>query len=646
MFGPDSQNEGGGRRSLLDMTDDRSHPPGGGSCSFSRILEKSGLFGDDGQDSEVEHLTSRLAALHRLRAVVAADEALTRDDNQMAAARPRRPSPAAHEVFNGPPPQRPSAGSAVNPGRAPLAPSLRRNWRSVVLSALLGGLIGLGFALSAPNTYPAVSQLVLNPRELHQSNPEFAAKAPSDRIHRILVGRQVAVVGSAPVLQKVISDLNLDVDPEFNGMGNGGGIAQFFSGLFNLSESGAPGDRAAVARQSLARALTVTRGDEDYVVDVAVVTEDPAKSALIANHVAEAYLTLRSTPQSAPVAGSSEQDHRLEALRLDAEAARKRVQQYRADNGMAGADGDSAQRIADLAGQLAQIRAQKETIRETALSAARLDPDQLLSGPLPPIVESTNLGKLQVRYQDAKRTAEQLTTSLGAGDPRRVSAEQALAAARTMFARELRRFIAASQGSLRRVIETEQQLASELTILRNRSPAGPEELARLRALEEAASEAAQNYESYKELVPVSRGRASAGIGVMTPAMPVQEPTGPSGIAYTATGMAAGLAAGLVIAVIPAAFRRRRTRPARPMSPRPVPSAVTPAAEPVSPADDSAILDDAEDPAVEKETASDRLAEATAIVEEAENIHAEIRRIRNKLKENQQTSKFKWPSRFS
>lgn len=590
MFDPDSMKTGGGRRSLLDYTDDQSTPSG---------QADDGTFGapqnrDDETASPHVHRTARLEALDRLRADVSPEAPFDADTMDLhsqseAEAGGQQEPPDADAAFEGPT-LRPAAKKPTNGALIDPVIMVTTAWRFrlfVVFTSILGAAFGVMIALSTPHKYESVSQFVLDPRELRLTDTDFLPQSYSADAILALVDSQVQIVDSSPVLRAVVRDLKLDEDPEFNGDGNGGGIGfggvmDFVRGLFsNAGGSGGVSDKEFIALQSLARAVSVFRGENTFIVYVDVRTEDPAKSALIANRIVNVYIANQRDAQSALFERTTAAlTRQLDELRNDVEAAERRVEQYKADNDLVDAGGAliSDEQIIRLNQQLAQLRAQKAEIQVKAESAARLNVDSLLSGTSPEILQSSTISELRAEYASAKRIADTLTTSLGPRHPQRIAAEQSLSTVRAEISNELRRIVEATQTELRRIVQSEQQLAADLAILKSKQVATSGDLVRLRELEREANATSQIYESFLKRARETREQQNlntSNIRVISEATPALEPIGPSRKIIAAGGMFAGFVFGLAVTLLFGAYRSFASGYFGASSPRAAPVAVAP-----------------------------------------------------------------------
>lgn len=454
---------------------------------------------------------------------------------------------------------RPRDGSLIDP-----VVLILTAWRYryfVVFASILGAVLGVIIALAIPHKYESVSQFVLDPRELRLTDTDFLPQSYSAESILALVDSQVQIVDSSPVLQAVVSNLDLADDPEFNGTSAGsifGAIGMLRSLIGGKSQTASDYNNLAV--QSLARVVDVYRGKKTFIVYVAVKTEDAEKSARIANEIVDVYIVKQQESQSALFERTAVSfATQLEALRKDVEAAERRVEEYKAKFDLVDAGGNliSDEQIITLNQQLAQLRAQKVEIQVKAESARQVDINALLTGTSPEILGSTTIGELRAEYASAKRTSDALATSLGPRHPQRIAAEQALDTARAEINNELRRIVESTQTELRRVIRSEQQVATDLAVLKSKHATTSGDLVQLRELEREANATSAIYVSFLKRARETREQQSlntSNIRVISAATPALKPSGPSRKFIAIGGLLAGLFGGLAIAILAGIYK--------------------------------------------------------------------------------------------
>ncbi len=539
MFDPDSEKKGARRRSLLSQgTPAHEDAPAARAEAGEGVAERPGW-------------ADRVRA--RLRGAP--------DSGQPA----RQTADAAHSGGGAKMTMQSGPAAEDKPLIDPVV-LLTTAWRFrffIAFTTILGAALGVVLALSTPHLYVAVSQFVLDPRELRLTDTDYLPQSYSSDSTLALVDSQVAIVDSSPVLQAVVTDLNLADDPEFNGSDPGeiGGVLTAARGLLNGRD--AASDRNFMAVQTLARSVAVYRGERTFIVYVEAETEDPQKSAEIANKIVDVYISKQREAQSALFERTAASLNRqLDELRRDVEAAERRVEQYKAENDLVDAGGTliTDAQLVQLNQQLAQIRAQKVEIQVRAETARQLDVDALLAGTAPEILQSSTIGELRASYAASKRSFDALTTSLGPRHPQRIAAEQALATTRAEISNELRRIVEATQTELRRIIQSEQQLAADLAVLKSQQVDNSSALVRLRELEREASATSQIYQSFLKRARETgeqQNLNTSNIRIISEATPPIEPAGPSRKFIAAGGMVLGFLAGLAIAMLFGAYRSIR-----------------------------------------------------------------------------------------
>jgi len=435
-------------------------------------------------------------------------------------------------------------------------------WRLlVVLTTIIGGVLGVMIALSTPHQYLAISQFVYDPRELRLTDTDFLPPSYSSESTLALVDSQVRIVSSVPVLETVVADLDLTSDPEFNGKG-APGFGSVLGALSQLLSGGGDEDSESmvIAVQNLASAVNVYRVPNTFIIHIAVTTEDPVMSANIANAILAVYMEKQQSAQSALFERTAEaMTKQLADLRRDVEIAEQRVEQYKAEHDIVGAGGSliNEEQLVKLNEQLADIRAQKVEIQAKAESARSLNVDEILSGTSPEILESSTIGELRAAYAASKRSFDALATSLGPRHPRRVAAAQTLETARTEVSNELRRIVSSTQTELRRIVQSEQQLAADLAVLKSRQMDTSEDLVRLRELEREANATSAIYESSLKRTRETREQQNlntSNIRIVAEATTPIDPVGPSRKLIAIGGAIAGLIFGLGVAVLIGLYR--------------------------------------------------------------------------------------------
>src|SRR3984885_8720938 len=189
--------------------------------------------------------------------------------------------------------------------------------RSVMIAAtaLICACLAVAIGKSLTPKYLATSQLYVDPRELQLVDRELTPRAQDVSGLAMVVESQARLITSNSVLLQVIQDNNLDKDPEFGG--GTGGIKASLLGLLGI-ETRPTGEVTlgqTVALEALNRHINVRKTDRTFIVDIEVWSFDPAKAAMLANAISNAYLAeSRSSQATAARRATTDLSGRLKEL--------------------------------------------------------------------------------------------------------------------------------------------------------------------------------------------------------------------------------------------------------------------------------------------------------------------------------------------
>jgi succinoglycan biosynthesis transport protein ExoP len=437
----------------------------------------------------------------------------------------------------------------------------------IAACTVAGAALGVLVALNTPKLYYSAAELLADPRDLNLVDRDLTGPSGgSPDAILALVENQVRVITSGNVLSRVVERLRLDQDPEFNGEGEGGFSPR---ALLSVFSSGGEADgvdrRTALAVTGLGRALSVERGGRTFVINIGAKTEDPEKSALIANTVGEVFLqTYGQIRSDAAGRAASELTAKLDELRRSVEAAERKVEQFKAENDIIDAQGRliTDDEIVKLNEQLGVARARTLELNARAASLRGASVDAVLGGAIPEALASPSMQELRAQYSTLKGEADRLSARLGPRHPQLQAVEAQLDGARTLIAAELRRIETSAQTELRRAVQLEQELSSRLAQLKVRQGGLSSDLVTLRELERDATSKRAVYEAFllrARETGEQQGINSANISVISRAEPPLESEPPSRSVISIAGMMLGLMAGLGIGVARGTFESLGTR---------------------------------------------------------------------------------------
>lgn len=428
--------------------------------------------------------------------------------------------------------------------------------RLILLTTLIGAGLGVLVALSTPKKFEAVAEILIDPRDLKIVDRTLTDinGLPSDSTIAI-VENQVRVLTSTGVLNRVVEKLNLESDPEFNGQGGGislnplGFVRSLLTGTDGSAE---PSRLRTTVVTNLAENLSVERTGKTFVVLVHAKSIDAEKAARIANTMTEVFVQTSGRMQSDTAGRANDElSGRLEQLRKDLETAEQKVEKYRADNELIGAQGRliTDEEILKLNDQLSVTRAKTLELNARAESTRSLDAESVINGSLPEAGASGVITELRTQYASAKQEADRLAVRLGPRHPSLQSAQVQAATARDQIAVELRRIAAQVQTELKRSVQLEQELAARLAQLKVRQGDVSSELVALRELEREANAKRAVYESYllrARETSEQKDINTTNVSVISEAMPPLRPSGPSRAMISVAGALLGFLAGVGI----------------------------------------------------------------------------------------------------
>ena len=430
-------------------------------------------------------------------------------------------------------------------------------WRSkglIIGCAILGTVLGVAVALSTPRAYYAATDILIDPREWTVLDRDAGRGGLQADAALAMIENQIRVMTSRPVLRETVDRLNLTADQEFNGQGSAGisPMALLDALRSLLSSAGVAGEdsREAIAIVNLGRALSVSRGGRTFVVSVGVLSNDPEKSALIANTLTDVYLDASARIQAGSTGRAADElTARLDELRLGVEQAERAVETFKAENQIIDAQGRliTDDEITRLNDQLSQARARTVELRARAQSARDLDVQAVVNGSLPEQIASGSISELRAQYTNLQLSGDRLAVRLGPRHPEQLAIQAQLRGAEQQIRTELSRIVASLQVDLSRAQQQEQELSTELNRLKLRQGDLGNELVTLRELEREAAAKRAVYEAFllrARETGEQRELNTANVAIISEAVPPLLPSGVSRAVISAGGLVFGLLLGI------------------------------------------------------------------------------------------------------
>lgn len=334
-----------------------------------------------------------------------------------------------------------------------LLATFRRRLKLFLSVALLLFVIFLVVTIQATPIYTGAASVMIDTRTEQVTDTEavLSGLAPGAG----MVETEVEVLRSRQLAERVVSELKLEDDPEFNGaLAKPDMLGQIKASIKRALRGGAPlaanaGDLDAQKQReqvvdSVRSHLSIQRVGMTYVMQVGFDSPDPVKAARIANAFAENYLLEQLQAKFDATRQANEWlDTRLADLRTEVIQAEGAVEQYRSANNLLSASGETLteQEISTYNTQLATVRA-AQAEDEARLNTAR---DQLARGSTGDDVgEALGSGvvqQLRARRAEISGRVADLSSRYGPRHPDMLRAQRELADIDTQIQAEIGRIV-------------------------------------------------------------------------------------------------------------------------------------------------------------------------------------------------------------
>lgn len=258
---------------------------------------------------------------------------------------------------------------------------LRTLWRGkfwISLCALIALFLGAYYAfVAAVPVYTSSSVVMLESRQEQVVDLESVMTGLSG--DQASINTEVEVIRSRGLIEKLVRRLDLIEDPEFNfrlrekPAFSLGQIIGWVRDLIGPSREAAeqPSERTVLDAvvNSVRNAITVSNVRQSYVFEITATTEDPMKSAVIANTLADLYILEQIAVKYAATEKATEWlSERVGQLQVELEEAVAAVKDFNASTDLI-----SPEALAGLNRQLKEARDRLREAREArAVAAARV----------------------------------------------------------------------------------------------------------------------------------------------------------------------------------------------------------------------------------------------------------------------------------
>ncbi len=441
-----------------------------------------------------------------------------------------------------------TATASVTPGL--VIEWLRRGTLLIIVFGVIGGLCGLGYAVSSKPRYTAFIDLMIPPQRGQIVPNELTSSSMQSDAQLLDIASKLMLLKSGNVLRRTVDKLRLDDVLEFNGQEKG--ILSDLRALFDSGNRPA-GDSRVAAMRALGKRITISREAGTYMASVGVWTRDPQLSADVATALVSA-LREEMADAEAGLAGeaSSALSERLETLRRNANAAASAVAEFRQRNQLQKtADGSFVnaqamtqlnQKLNDATSRLVETQSRYRRLSERSTSG--LDASDTLDSPV--------LTALRSQLSTLQQQHDQLAMTYGARYPQLVTVQRQLQTLRGHIQDELARSLRAVKLEVEQAQESVDDLTKQVEEARGRVSLDDGAQVRLAELQRDMEAKALLYDTFLKRageVGEQERMAVSNLRVVTqPLPPDQRNWPPPTSLLTAGGFVAGLGLGAALAL--------------------------------------------------------------------------------------------------
>jgi uncharacterized protein involved in exopolysaccharide biosynthesis/Mrp family chromosome partitioning ATPase len=392
-------------------------------------------------------------------------------------------------------PRRAAPGSSV----LQLAQLLWRRKTAIAVAGLICACAAVAIGKSLTPKYQATAQLYVDPRELQLVDRELTPRSQDVSGLAMVVESQARLITSNSVLLQVIQDAHLDKDPEFGG--GSSGLMAALLGLFGLEARpvSEPSLGQMAALEALGRHISVKKTDRTFIVDIDVWSYDPAKAAMLANAISNAYLAESKNSQATSARrATSDLSGRLKELQARLRTAENALAAYKAQNNFVGTQdalisdqqlSASNQRLAAARAMTLDAQAKYDQIE----ASRRASTD---AGAIPEALQSPTIANLRAQYAEARKRYAELTSELGPLHPSLRQMEKQVEDLRRTVNEEVERFAQSAKNDLTRARDYEASLNRALEAQKRQSVQLSQASVRLRELERDVEAGRDVYQSF------------------------------------------------------------------------------------------------------------------------------------------------------
>lgn len=416
----------------------------------------------------------------------------------------------------------------------------------IVTTCVIGGALGLAFAVLTPPRYTAMSEILLDPSGLQVINDDLYSQNSTQDAQLLEAESKLKVMTSGNVLSRVVTTLNLTQDPEFVPPGK--------------TVPGA--DPAIVAQRTLERRITARREDRSFVVTLGVWSQSPDKAATISKAIiSEFQEELAAADAEGAGRTAAALNDRLTQLRTDTRTAESAVEAFKREHGLQSSDGElvSGRSMTQLTTQVLDAQ-QQQIMAQPKYQGLTSGAD---ANKVVDAQQSATMTDLRSQYAAAKQEYDSQAQLLGPLHPTLIKLKRQVDTLQAQINAEQQRLVVASRTELQQANSIVKALAQKSTDLRADVSSDDEAQVQLRELVRDAASKAALYEAFLTRASQLTERQkldTTNIRIITPPTPPDSRSWPPPAVQTSVaGFGGGLAVGTLFAILLGGWSDMRQR---------------------------------------------------------------------------------------
>lgn len=424
---------------------------------------------------------------------------------------------------------------------------LRRGIVWIILCVILCSALALTIASMIPPRFTAYTDVVINPANLNVVNDGVFTSSQQRDTLVLEVESKLRTLTSRNVLEKVVTELQLDRDPEFI---NAPPLAR----LREIFKPAEPGDNKIGALRSLGDRVSATRDARSFVVTLAVWSDDGEKSVRIAKAIMAAFETeLFESDSDGSRRAAADLTKRLEELRLNVTEAEKKVEDFRSQHNLQQVNGQLASDQASSELNAQALAAQQRVIQEESRFAQMEAAIRQNRTATAAIFDSQTMNTIREQYSLLQQQIGAMTLTYGSRHPRLASAGAERQMLEQGMANEARRILEIARAQLEEAKAAKKATESRASKEQSRVFSNNADMVTLRDLERDARSVAAIYETYltrARQITEQQAIDSTNIRIISQPVPPSGRNWPPGKAtFLVGGIVAGMMLGAGIALL-------------------------------------------------------------------------------------------------